>query len=797
MSSNITLKSNVYINPSGKRDDVEFLTHITDYQVLKRYESHGGLIRTDAWMTSAQRQIIALGDPKCAYENGTKSWGIPIGGTDMICRCEQYDCPRYNICAKAENYQKVERDQISATPEKDKHHFTLLPLYSEWSISNEQDEQNRKEKEILEVATQDSFVIPDKKEVSDKPELTSHQEEKQTLQDTDLLVQSEALSTAIDEDRPAENSIVENVEQETIIHAPLHDRIWVNAGPGTGKTYTVIKRIRFLLEQNGDGTILILCFSRNAVQEIRTRLVAEIGKHVSHLIDDGTLIIRTFDSFASYMLEDELDASWDYDRRIEEFIRVIDRNKDELNEMFDYIIVDELQDTVGVRARMLLALMKIVDCGVLLLGDRCQAIFDWTIRNQNDMTFEKLANHLRSMRIKKYELSGNHRQDQKLDQMGQKLRFSLLNEDEQEQEQAIDQFKEWIKDNWKGYDLSGLSQILSGPSDLILCKTNGEAAYVSQELFDGALQTEHVMKQSTRHRALAAWIAKVLYGNDGQYIDQDQFMKNVALYEVDEPEEKWRILKALDGHPHAAVIHIPEVLSALTQKDSLPEECISLHKQAAIVSTVHRAKGSEAEHVYWVDSPLVFDSHIDQEGSLGDAIKAAYVAVTRAKKDIRLLRLDRKRYMKPVNDHRWIHYSFSKGGKIYCKGIAMLPEDVDYASFAQTINADEQQLVLSALVPGLPVVLFPDEQKRRFDIYCDGNMLGSTSPFFTKDLFEGFEATNRNRNWPAEIKESFIADIVTVVAPERTDVEEKYRKMGCWLGVELGGFPLIEYGNYR
>lgn len=37
MNSNVTLKSNIYINKTGSRDDWDFLQHITDFRVLKRY----------------------------------------------------------------------------------------------------------------------------------------------------------------------------------------------------------------------------------------------------------------------------------------------------------------------------------------------------------------------------------------------------------------------------------------------------------------------------------------------------------------------------------------------------------------------------------------------------------------------------------------------------------------------------------------------------------------------------------------------------------------------------------------
>lgn len=37
MNSNITLKSNIYINKTCKRDDQDFIYHILDFRVLKRY----------------------------------------------------------------------------------------------------------------------------------------------------------------------------------------------------------------------------------------------------------------------------------------------------------------------------------------------------------------------------------------------------------------------------------------------------------------------------------------------------------------------------------------------------------------------------------------------------------------------------------------------------------------------------------------------------------------------------------------------------------------------------------------
>ena len=113
MSSNITLRSNVYINQSAQRDDKQFLQHITDYGVLKRYKgSSYGFQNNMSWMTPVQFEILQQGQPNCSLEKGTMSWGVPVGGNRMMCRCEQTDCPRFHICSQYSNFDLVIRDRI-------------------------------------------------------------------------------------------------------------------------------------------------------------------------------------------------------------------------------------------------------------------------------------------------------------------------------------------------------------------------------------------------------------------------------------------------------------------------------------------------------------------------------------------------------------------------------------------------------------------------------------------------------------------------------------------------------------
>ena len=799
MNSNITLRSNIYINKTARRDDRGFLSKVKDYRVLKRLLNDPSVLGYNGpdWLSAMQRDILAQGDPQCSLENGTRSWGVPVGGDRMRCRCEQTTCSRYHQCSQLWNFDEIVRDPTEEAGKIQMIKTNDLPLYSDdgdsWVDETPIDPAPNNEPEMpVEPIEED---IPSIVPVTDVP----HQEEPvQKAIVTKTASNEEVPPEPKETDEPVptkrlDEDTIQVVDQAQIIEAPVDVRIWVNAGPGTGKTYTVIQRLLRLLQDGGEGTVLVLCFSRNAVQEIRNRLTDVLGRQVDALIEDGQLVIRTYDSFASYMLDDELNTAWDYDRRIEEFIKMLKRNNGTLNEMIAYLIVDEIQDTVGVRARMLLAMLDELSCGVLLLGDRCQAIFDWTIREVGDMSYDAFANQLTQRQFMRLELKGNHRQEAELAGMGDQLRDKMLRDDEEAQKAAVEGFKTWVRGKWREYTIKGLPQVIGGNGDLVLTRTNGEAARISQSLFDSASQVNHIMKQSTGHRSLAPWIALVLRDGDGRNMSKDTFMNNAKQYAVTDPDKKWAVLKSIDGHPHALTLHIPEVLKALSQKDGIPDLCLNRYEDCAVVSTVHRAKGSEAEHVYWLDGPLLYDAEQGEEGALKDALRAAYVAATRAKHDIHLLTADKKFYMKLTRGGRWIRTGFSKNGKQYCSGIAFQPEDTDEASFADDVSGIDAQEILSTLEPGMPVTLYPNSELRRFEIFFDGMRIGTTSGTFTDALFGGFDETNHTKNWPTAIPDVYITSIVTVIAPGCPGVAQQYSQSGCWLGIELGGFPMLEW----
>ena len=73
----------------------------------------------------------------------------------------------------------------------------------------------------------------------------------------------------------------------------------VDAGPGTGKTATVIRRLEFVLEEQeaAPDRVLVLTFSNEAVQELYQRIEARFGVESA-----GRMTISTFHGFGMEML---------------------------------------------------------------------------------------------------------------------------------------------------------------------------------------------------------------------------------------------------------------------------------------------------------------------------------------------------------------------------------------------------------------------------------------------------------------------------------------------------------------
>ena len=91
-----------------------------------------------------------------------------------------------------------------------------------------------------------------------------------------------------------------SAQQQAIIEHPLGKPAVVEAGAGTGKTFTIVERVAALLSSGAVSAdqVLLLTFGRKAAAELRGRLMQRVG--------ESTLQCQTFHSFAWSLLSSHL-----------------------------------------------------------------------------------------------------------------------------------------------------------------------------------------------------------------------------------------------------------------------------------------------------------------------------------------------------------------------------------------------------------------------------------------------------------------------------------------------------------
>uniref|UniRef100_UPI00036ECCEB UvrD-helicase domain-containing protein n=1 Tax=Vaccinium witches'-broom phytoplasma TaxID=85642 RepID=UPI00036ECCEB len=127
-----------------------------------------------------------------------------------------------------------------------------------------------------------------------------------------------------------------NHQQLKAVNFPLQP-LYLNAGAGTGKTKTLLERFNFLSKQVNIKSILILTFSKNAVNNLKKRLNKKDAK------------IMTFHGFALMFLKQNLVYLKDFnfkDFRLIDEIETREIMKNLLNQ-FQIKIICGLDDVIA------------------------------------------------------------------------------------------------------------------------------------------------------------------------------------------------------------------------------------------------------------------------------------------------------------------------------------------------------------------------------------------------------------------------------------------------------------------
>jgi ATP-dependent DNA helicase RecQ len=171
-----------------------------------------------------------------------------------------------------------------------------------------------------------------------------------------------------------------NPQQTLVYEAPINKNIQVIAGPGSGKTHTLILRIARLVqdEKVNPENILVLAYNRAVVIELKDRL-AKLFKALGYAKLINKLKVFTFHGFAKYCLGDKTE-NLVFDDWTPEFIKTMNETPGLITQklgVIKYVFVDEFQDITNERLELLKFIANPKATKICVIGDPNQSIYGY------------------------------------------------------------------------------------------------------------------------------------------------------------------------------------------------------------------------------------------------------------------------------------------------------------------------------------------------------------------------------------------------------------------------------------
>ncbi|MGW9024938.1 UvrD-helicase domain-containing protein [Streptomyces sp. NPDC055722] len=436
--------------------------------------------------------------------------------------------------------------------------------------------------------------------------------------------------------------------QLSVVTKPWDARTLVTAGAGAGKTTTLTYRLEHLTgtEELLAGEILVLSFSRAAVRELRERVdkLATTARRVR---------AQTFDGWALAVLllenpqRDDLGGT-SFDERIAMATEAIERGVLDASEQGvpAHVVIDEVQDLVGVRRDMVEALLdRYADnCGFTVVGDAAQAIYGFQVADPDERANETNL-FFRWVRVSfgddlvEVTLADNFRARTKEARIALPYGPRLQNLPAQRGEAAKEAeavYAQLRSDLALAPDFGTLDDPFTLASlrqfegtTAILCRDNGQVLHLSERLH--TLGVDHRIQRSPRSRPTPAWVAQLLLATSAAQLTEDRFRDLAVLAPTWDAARTWHALRRCAAGARGTLDL--EALRRAVAESRLPDELTAPPSHPLVISTVHRAKGLEFDRVLIVEPPAASEWRGEHADPPAEA-RLLYVAMTRPHDDV-------------------------------------------------------------------------------------------------------------------------------------------------------------------
>ncbi|WP_418635902.1 UvrD-helicase domain-containing protein, partial [Segatella sp.] len=428
--------------------------------------------------------------------------------------------------------------------------------------------------------------------------------------------------------------------------------IVVAAGPGSGKTRVLVHKLAslLLLEDVKHEQLLMLTFSRAAATEFKQRLMQLIG-NAAHFVE-----IKTFHSYCFDLLGrvGNLDEAGDVVKQAAEMINNGEVEPNRISKTV--LVIDEAQDMSKDDYALVSALMKAnEEMRVIAVGDDDQNIYEFRGSNSRYLYELTQTEHSRFIEMTENYRSLRHIVDAANDfarNIRQRIKstpiISMSQEDGEVrivkhpyeiQEKKVYMYQPILEDVTRllGSNASKEADASSRKKNetiSILTQTNEEAVIMLALLHSHNIKAKLVQSMD----GLRFWnLAEVRY-----FLKKiDQGIKETKSPII--PDDIWEAAKQQTFQKYASSQALPYLRRSLqvfeqTNRakyysdlrefvfESSVEDFCDLSKSDIVVSTIHKAKGHEFDHV------LMLITH--PEHPTDDILRRYYVGMTRAKRTL-------------------------------------------------------------------------------------------------------------------------------------------------------------------
>lgn len=533
--------------------------------------------------------------------------------------------------------------------------------------------------------------------------------------------------------------------QRQVIDAPPTARLWVEGGPGTGKTAIACARAARLREDiaTDGGSLWLISFTRTAIREIRDRIAhARTRNHGATRGEDERLWVLTLDALAWRLiaLDDFQDPEEGREAEEGSHDRTVTRALASIRQgalasrlaRLRHVLIDEAHDIVGPRAELVLALFEALpdQCGITLFADPAQAIYGFAQRGRLWTTCDLSLPPAGPVPWRKIRLETLFRaRTASLPHLFHAAHALVLDETLAPR-RRLTRLRRLIRrtaaaaDGGSSGNGDAVAALIANhapaapgqgmvPADLILYRRRAEVLTASDRLLRAGIP--HRLRLSGQPRGLAPWIAVLLSGQSAPVLGPDAFALvwerriSGTPFETLSRDDAWAALTdCVRANPAAdpGQLDLDALYRVLAR--SPPPVRLTLAEtgdSGPVLGTIHASKGREAGTVHL----MLPDKAEGRHGDPAEEARVLYVGATRARRSLRIglatsepaLRLRSGRIV-GLNGSKDIRVEFGRDGDI--DDAAGLAGRESFANLSVVLGAQARLASLAGQVVALSMI---------------------------------------------------------------------------------------------